>query len=263
MRCLILSAVFLTLAGLTGSVNPRFVCAQAPGEAYTLRWFGQSFFQLETPLGKKIVFDPHAIPEFGRHAITADVILISHLHNDHAQLAVIEDHQAARIFHGLKQGPKARTPDWNPINEKVGKVHIRNLGTYHDAVNGMVRGKNSVFIVTVDNELTVCHLGDLGHELTPEQVKAIGPVDVLLVPIGGIYTINGSQARQVVAAIKPRLFVVPMHYGVPGYDDLLPADEFLDGLTNVKKLPTNELVIPATAATVETATVVLLAPPKR
>ena len=106
--------------------------------------------------------------------------------------------------------------------------------------------------------LTVCHLGDLGHELTDEQAKAIGPVDVLLVPVGGIYTINGEQARAVVAKLNPKRFVVPMHYGVPGYDDLLGPDEFLDGLANVRRTPdANELVIPADAPAGPPAVVVL------
>jgi L-ascorbate metabolism protein UlaG (beta-lactamase superfamily) len=234
--------------------------AQAPAKAFKLRWYGQSFFQLETPSGKKVVFDPHAIPEFARvQSVAADIIVCTHLHNDHAQPEVIENYKAARIFHGLKEKGKARTPDWNKVDEKVGAIRVRNLGTYHDAENGMVRGKNSVFVVEADG-LTFCHLGDLGHELSAEQAKAIGPIDVLMVPVGGIYTINGEQARKVVAALKPRLFVVPMHYGLPGYDDLLPVDEFLDGLSNVKKTPnTNELVIPADAKA-DAAAVVVLAP---
>jgi L-ascorbate metabolism protein UlaG (beta-lactamase superfamily) len=104
-----------------------------------------------------------------------------------------------------------------------------------------------------------CHLGDLGHDLSPEQVKAIGPVDVLMVPVGGIYTINGETAKKVVARIKPRLFVLPMHYGVPGYDDLLGPDEFMEDQKNPKKMPdTNELVIPADAKTPDAPAVVLL-----
>ena len=76
-------------------------------------------------------------------------------------------------------------------------------------------------------------------------MKAIGKVDVLMVPVGGIYTINGEQARKTVGQIKPRLYVLPMHYGVPGYDDLLGPEEFLEDQKNVKKmLGTNELVIP-------------------
>lgn len=253
----------LVVAVLTGGLHPRLAPtaqAQAPGKAFKLRWYGQSFFQLETPSGKKIVFDPHAIPEFNRTTpVAGDIILCSHLHNDHAQPEVVEGYKAARIFQGLKEKGKARTPDWNKVDEKVGGVHVRNLGTYHDPENGMVRGKNSIFVVTADG-LTFCHLGDLGHDLSPEQVKAIGRVDVLMVPVGGIYTINGETARKVVGEIKPRLFVLPMHYGMPGYDDLLPVDEFLDGLANVKKMPnTNELVIPADLKA-DAPQVVVLAP---
>ena len=230
---------------------------QGPAKDFKLRWFGQSFFQLETPAGKKIVFDPHAIPEFGRPVVSADIILISHLHNDHAQVEAVEGYKSARVFYGLKEKTKGKVPDWNKIDEKVGGIHVRTLGTYHDADGGMQRGKNAVFVVEAEG-LTFCHLGDLGHELSPEQVKAIGPVDVLMVPVGGIYTINGETARKVVAELKPRLFVVPMHYGVAGYDDLLPVDEFLDGLANVKKIPaTNELVIPADLKADAPAVVVL------
>ena len=107
----------------------------------------------------------------------------------------------------------------------------------------MQRGKNSIWIIEM-NGLTFCHLGDLGHELTAEQVKAVGKIDVLMVPIGGIYTINGEQAQNVMKQLKPRLYVLPMHYGVPGYDELAGPEEFLDGIKkeNLKKLPgTNEL----------------------
>ena len=235
------------------------LAAPAPAEkAFTLRWYGQSFFQLETPAGKKVVFDPHAIPEFGRPSVSADIILCSHRHTDHAQPGAVENHQAARVFHGLNEPKGNRPADWNPVDEKVGLIRVRTVPTFHDSDGGRQRGKNAVWVVEADG-LTVCHLGDLGHELTPAQVKAIGPVDVLLVPVGGVYTLNGTAAKKVVGQIKPKRFVVPMHYGVPGYDDLLPADEFLDGMPNVKRMPgTNELAIPAAATPGEGPAVVVL-----
>ena len=160
------------------------------------------------------------------------------------------------VYRGLVE-PKPGKQEWKLINEKRGQITFRNIGTYHDALNGMQRGKNSVWIVEADG-LVFCHLGDLGHELTPEQVKAIGKVDVLMVPIGGIYTLNGEQAKKVVDQIKPRLFILPMHYGVPGYDDLVGPDEFLEGQKNVKKMTnTNELIFPADMKA-DAPTVVLL-----
>ena len=230
--------------------------AQEP-KAATLRWYGQSFFQLETASGKRIVFDPHAIPEFGRHVVQADLILCTHLHTDHAQVGIVENYKSARVFNGLKEGKKGRPAEWNIVDEKVGPIRIRTVGLYHDSREGMERGKNAAWIVEADG-LTYCHLGDLGHELTPAQVKAIGSVDVLLIPVGGIYTLNGELAKRVVAQLKPKRIVVPMHYAVPGYDELLTPEEFLDEQPNVKKLTTtNELSIPLEAK-VDAPAIVLL-----
>lgn len=222
-----------------------------------LRWYGQSMFQIETARGFKIVIDPHAIPNFGRALVKADFVLISHPHSDHNQVAGLESKvKESEIYRGVVE-PKPGKQEWKTIDEKRGLIRFRNVGTFHDTASGAQRGKNSVWIVETDG-LTFCHLGDLGHELTPEQVKAIGKVDVLMVPVGGIYTINGEQAKKVVEQIKPRLFVLPMHYGVPGYDDLLGPDEFLDGVKGVKKmLDTNELAIPLDAKA-DAPTVVLL-----
>ncbi|OWK40416.1 MBL fold metallo-hydrolase [Fimbriiglobus ruber] len=221
------------------------VAAQDSEKKFIVRWFGQSFFQVETPSGKKIVFDPHAIPEFGRLQVPADIVVCSHLHNDHTQLASVENAKSARVFMGLEEGKKGRPPEWNRIDEKVGRIRVRTVPLFHDQEDGMTRGKNSAFVIDAEG-MTFCHLGDVAHELTPGQVKAIGPVDVLMVPVGGIFTLNGERAKKVVDQIKPKLYVLPMHYRLPGVDELLSADEFLDEQPNVKRMPTtNELVIPA------------------
>jgi L-ascorbate metabolism protein UlaG (beta-lactamase superfamily) len=255
------------LAAAAGLLLAAPAATQDPGRKATLRWFGQSFFQLETSTGKLVVFDPHFIPFFGRPQVKADVTLISHLHTDHNNPdALVEKGQVFRGVELKKEGP----PDWAAVDQQIGQIRIRNLGTYHDALNGMQRGKNSVWVVEADG-LTFVHLGDLGHELTPDQVKQIGKVDVLMVPVGGVYTLNGEQAQKVVKQLKPRLFVLPMHYGVPMYDQLLGPDEFLLGFKkdHVLRTPaTNELAIPVEAKTPDAPTVVLLGwkkaePPKK
>jgi L-ascorbate metabolism protein UlaG (beta-lactamase superfamily) len=248
MRSTVLATCFI---GLTIAA-----AAQEPAKPFKLRWFGQSFFQLETPGGKKIVFDPHTIPAFGRPVVAADLICVSHEHDDHNVVTAIEGHKTARVFHGLKS-TKGRT-DWDRVDEKVGTIRVRNMPTYHDNENGFTRGKTSLFVIEADG-LTFAHLGDIGHELNDEQLKVLGKVDVLMLPIGGTYTINGEQAKKIVAAVKPRLHVVPMHYGVPGYNDLNGADEFLDAqpLKVTRQLASNELSIAADAKP-EAATVVLL-----
>jgi L-ascorbate metabolism protein UlaG (beta-lactamase superfamily) len=251
-RSLLLIPLFAALVALSAA-DPA--PAQDEKKA-VLRWYGHSFFQLEVG-NQLIVFDPNAIAFYGRPVVDATLVLVSHEHADHNQWAWLKDPKVRRI-HGLKADGKRL--DWNKVDEKVGLVRVRTVGTYHDAVNGMRQGKNAVFVVETDG-LVVCHLGDLGHELTDEQVKAIGPVDVLMVPIGGVATINGEVARKVVAQIKPRLYVLPMHYGVPGFEELLGPDEFLEGQKPeaVKKMPeTNELVIPVGMKAPDAPTVVLL-----
>lgn len=249
MSRLILAASAVALLAAPGT-------ADEPSKAATLRWFGQSFFQIETSTGQKIVFDPHAIPNFGVPRVSADVTLLSHLHDDHAQPEVLAE--KGRVFQGLNLSKDGKRTDWNPVDEKVLTTRVRTLGTYHDTLAGMQRGKNAIWVVEADG-LVFCHLGDLGHELTDAQVKAIGPVDVLMVPVGGIYTINGEQAKKVVARIKPKRFVLPMHYGVAGYDDLVGPDEFLDGQKAVKRLTeTNELIIPVGDKAPDGPTTVLL-----
>jgi L-ascorbate metabolism protein UlaG (beta-lactamase superfamily) len=206
-----------------------------------LRWFGNSFFQIESTLGKTVVFDPHAIPVFQPQPLTADVILISHEHSDHTQVELIRERKASREFRGLKLVNKKL--DWNLVNEKVGAISVRSVGVYHDNNDGFQRGKVAAFIVEVDG-LKFCHLGDIGHVPTDAQAKLIGPIDILMVPVGGIYTLNGEGAKATVEKLKPRLYALPMHYGVPGFDELLSPEEFLDGKLPVKKTPeTNELTI--------------------
>jgi L-ascorbate metabolism protein UlaG (beta-lactamase superfamily) len=220
----------------------------ANAKALKLQWFGQSFFVLTTSAGTRIAFDPHALQEYGKPKVDADVVLISHQHPDHTRVEAINNREKAKIIEGVKaQGPPARggapRADWNPVEETFKDVRIRNLGVYHDTMQGMQRGKNSIFIVEADG-LKIVHLGDLGHLLSDDQLRQIGPVDVLMIPIGGVYTLNGAKAKGVMAQIKPRMYVLPMHYGTPIFSDLLPPDEFIDGLPNIQRmLTTNELTI--------------------
>lgn len=247
--------------------TPHARAQDDPPPAAKLRWYGQSFFQLETAGRQLVVFDPHAIPTFGTPRVFADITLISHPHNDHAQPEVLGE--KGRVFVGVAGGADGKKGEWARIDEKVKATRVRTVATYHDATMGLTRGKNAAWVVEADG-LTVCHLGDLGHELTPDVVKAIGPVDVLLVPVGGVFTINGEQAKRVVDQIQPKRFVVPMHFGVPGFDDLAGPEEFLGEFKGVRKMTeTNELVIPLDAKAPDAPTVVLLgwkkadAPPKK
>jgi L-ascorbate metabolism protein UlaG (beta-lactamase superfamily) len=234
--------------------TPTF--AQEAGKGVKIRWFGNSFFVVESTLGKKAVFDPHMIPLFAPPPMTADILLISHEHSDHTQLDIIRERQAAREFRGLKLINKRL--EWNIVDEKVGAIQVRSVGLYHDNQDGFQRGKVAAFVLEIDG-LKICHLGDLGHVPTDAQAKAIGPVDVLMVPVGGVYTLNGEGAKATVEKLKPKHFIFPMHYGVPGYDDLLSPDEFLDSPNPLKKTgASNEFVVPLEMPAPAKPTVVLL-----
>ena len=221
--------------------------ANSPGKV-TIRWHGQSFFDIQTSKGTRIVIDPHALEAYGRQSVPADLILVSHFHNDHTQVGVVPNYARAKILYGLKMIGKKTT--WNPIDETFRDVHVRTVGVYHDNAEGMERGKNTIFVVEADG-LRIVHLGDLGHLLSVKDIKKIGPVDVLMIPVGGVYTINGAEAKKVAEQLKPKQYILPMHYGTKVFTDLLPPDEFLEDQKNVKKYPTNRLTVQAGAKVAE------------
>jgi L-ascorbate metabolism protein UlaG (beta-lactamase superfamily) len=234
---------FLVSALLAGGA------AAAEPNKIMVRWHGQSFFEIITTKGTRIVFDPHLIDAYGRNAVNADLVLISHEHTDHTQTSVVENLDKAKVLHGVKdEKGDGKKFEWNAIDETFKDVKIRTLGTFHDQMNGMQRGLNSIFILEFDG-LKVVHLGDLGHTLSDAQIKKLGEVDVLFIPVGGVYTLNGEDAAKVVKQVKPRRYVIPMHFGTPVYDDLLTADEFLEESKKetIKKYKTNELVIDPSA----------------
>jgi L-ascorbate metabolism protein UlaG (beta-lactamase superfamily) len=223
----------------------------APGPKVTIRWHGQSFFEITSPAGVRIVLDPHAIEAYGRNSVSADLVLMSHFHNDHTRTDVVENIKKARALNALKKLDRDGTrTGWDVVDEKVKDVHIRTVvGTYHDTNSGLERGKNGVWVIEIAG-LRIVHLGDLGHTLKRAQVKQIGPVDVLMVPVGGVYTLNGIDAQKVVEQLRPRRYVIPMHYGTAVYTDLLDLKYFLGEQKDavVKKFTTNELTIDPTAA---------------
>jgi L-ascorbate metabolism protein UlaG (beta-lactamase superfamily) len=247
MRRLFLATI--TVFMLAGSVR-------AEDRKLTIRWFGQSYFQVVTSAGTRIVIDPHLIMAYPRAINPADLVLITHPHQDHNQIDAIENKERAKVIVGIKV--EGRKQEWNPVDEKFRDVHVRTVPLYHDKVQGMERGKNSAFLIEADG-LKIVHLGDLGHDLTDAQIKALGAVDILMIPVGGTYTINGSDAKKVVEQLRPRRFILPMHYGTPVFDDLVGPDEFLDEQNNVdKRLTTNEILVNVDAPPPKAPTIVLL-----
>lgn len=233
----------------------------ADAKIVQLKWYGHSWFVIEASDGTKVAIDPHAIVEYGNPSLSVDVCLHTHQHDDHNRgREVLANGEKVKVLEGCVFNEKTKKIDWNEVKETVKGVKIRSVGTYHDTEDGKKRGKNSVFVVEADG-LTFVHLGDLGHELSDEQVKEIGKVDVLLVPVGGIYTLNGEKAKAVIEQLKPRLYVVPMHYntGVNADVSLLQGlDEFLDGQKSIRKLQDGNVLPIPTDAKPEKPSVILL-----
>lgn len=225
MRRLVLGALLLISALLLGV---RWTGAQAEkNTAPTIAYYGHSFYVVTSSTGTSVAFDPHAIPAYGRTpGIKADVICMSHEHNDHTQIGAIENFKDAKKIAGWTGG--GFRADWNIVDEKVKDVRIRSVGLYHDDMDGMKYGKVAAFIVEMDG-WKIAHLGDVGHMLSREQIQQIGKVDVVMVPVGGIYTLNGTDAQKVVEQVRPKEYIFPMHYGTPVFDDVLSPEEFLDG----------------------------------
>lgn len=175
--------------------------------AVTLSWLGQSTFLLKTNGGLVALLDPMA-SNMG-YAVKpvegVDVVTLSHEHADHNNTALAAG--SPMVLRGLSGS------DWAKIDQKVKGVRIYTIPTFHDDTQGSARGKNAIFAFDVDG-LRVVHLGDLGHMLGDDQIRAIGPVDVLLIPIGGFFTVDGKTAAEVVRQVQARV-VIPMHYATP------------------------------------------------
>jgi L-ascorbate metabolism protein UlaG (beta-lactamase superfamily) len=211
-----------------------------PAAEIKIAWYGQSMFEIVTPKGTRIVIDPHNLEEYRIKPMKADLVLMSHFHVDHSRTEMIENIKEIKAINALKQVGLNTT--WNVVDEKFKDVHIKTVATYHDSSSGLVRGKNGVWVIDVD-KIRIVHLGDLGHQLDKRQLNAIGTVDVLMVPVGGVYTLNGIDAQKVVEQIKPRRWVLPMHCATAVYSDLLPPKYFLDEQpqgTEIKKFKPNQ-----------------------
>ncbi len=188
-----------------------------------ITWLGHSCFRLR---GREatVLADPYQKGlgyTLGRP--TADIVTISHDHPSHNNVAGAAGEP--RVVQG-------------PGEYEVKGVVITGIRTYHDAEGGKTLGKNTAYLIEME-DLVICHLGDLGHVLTTAQVEAMSDVDVLLVPVGGSTTINAAQAAEVISLIEPKL-VVPMHYRTPvGGANLEPVERFLRqmGLADLEPQP--------------------------
>jgi len=176
-----------------------------------ISWLGHSCFRIKGAHAT-VITDPYS-PDLGYTSgkPTARIVTVSHQHPGHSYVQ------------GVGGEPK-----WviGPGEYEIGGVLIIGLTTFHDGEKGGKRGKNTIYLMEVD-EVSVCHLGDLGHVLTTEQVEELGNVDVLLLPVGGVSTIDAPMAAEVVRQLEPKV-VIPMHYKTEALNrELEPVERFL------------------------------------
>lgn len=177
-----------------------------------ITWYGHSCFKIQSgelvlaidPFAKDIGLTP---PRF-----RADAVLITHGHSDHSNAGAI----AGEPF--LISGPG---------EYELRGIIVRGIETFHDAKSGRTRGKNTAYVITLE-DIRLLHLGDFGEaEMRDETLEEIGEVDVCMIPVGGVYTIDASAAARIVKQVEPRL-VIPMHYRNPGLKfELEPVEKFL------------------------------------
>lgn len=186
-----------------------------------IKWLGHSCFKIKSEGGIRVLTDPfddnvgYKLP-----SVETDIVTTSHNHFDHNFVDCVKGNFE--------------------VVSKVGNFYVKDIPitgihTFHDGEMGGKRGDNIVYVFEMDG-IRVCHLGDLGHTLSPAQIEMISRVDVLLIPVGGVYTITTEEAVEVVKQLNPGI-VIPMHFCTPSLKfDLGSVDDFLEKMGKGEKL---------------------------
>lgn len=250
-----------------------------PGRPVAIRWWGQGMVSIETWWNLGVVIDPlPAETGYDVPSIRGDLVLVTHEHFDHTNFGAVTGRPVVvrgltgeglvdETHHVLDRPPGDASPTWRP-NTKAdtatttpNAVAVRSIAAWHDDRLGAERGATAMFRVSVDG-VSIVHAGDLGQtKLFEEQVRQIGRVDVLCLPVGGVYTIDGAQAVRIIEQLKPR-YVVPLHYktdrlkiGLESIDKLLTA---LGDRYAVDRPTGNTLAVSAADSDDETSTRVVV-----
>jgi L-ascorbate metabolism protein UlaG (beta-lactamase superfamily) len=190
-----------------------------------IHYFGHACFLVETKTGTLVTdpFDQRVMPDAPK--ASPDVVTVSHEHFDH---------NAVDVLGGCPKVVKMAAPT------VAAGFRISGVPSFHDDVGGSTRGPNMIFIIEAEG-LRLVHLGDLGHQLSPEQVKAIGRPDVLFLPVGGTYTVDAAGATRVRAALEPKL-TIPMHYKIRNSKvDISTVDGFMSMVKQATRSGSSDL----------------------
>jgi L-ascorbate metabolism protein UlaG (beta-lactamase superfamily) len=213
-------------------------------------WAGQSCFQIEVSNSRDhsadIVIDPYdeatglKLPN-----LSADIVLVTHNHHDHNNVK------------GVKGEPFVIE---GPGEYEVKDVFIRGIPSFHDDEDGKKKGQNTIYVIEAE-DMRFCHLGDIGQkQLTDEQLEKIDAVDVLMIPVGGEYTIDSQGAQRIIAQIEPRI-IIPMHYSLPKLKmDLDEVSKFLKTMGKPSITAQDKLIVKESTMPKEGMEIVVLQP---
>ncbi len=192
-----------------------------------ITYYGHAMFEIQSSDGIRIITDPYneAIKD-NLPDVTAEIVTVSHDHFDHNNVSLVKGNPV--IVKGLGQS-------------KVKDISFEGILSYHDQKKGSLRGENTIFKFIVDNIIFV-HLGDLGHNLDEETIKKLSILDILMIPVGGTYTINFLEAYNLATRLKPKV-LIPMHYKEKDSKlDVDSVDSFLSRWNNFEKKPQSILI---------------------
>ena len=204
-------------------------------------WLGYSCFRIK---GKEVTIITDPYPPGMGYSLgrpQANIVTVSHLHPGHSYTqAVSGDYKVIK----------------GPGEYELKETFITGIASWHDNDKGEKLGKNTIYVLEMDG-LTLCHLGDLGHQLSSELTEDVGDIDVLFLPVGGVSTIGGSMAAEIVRRLTPKV-AIPMHYKTSTLKkDLEPVDKFLKemGIKEIASQP--KLSVSRTNVPASTQVVVL------
>jgi L-ascorbate metabolism protein UlaG (beta-lactamase superfamily) len=232
-----------TMPQITTSTVPQTTASSPPDSkpVVKIKWFAQSSFLITSSREIKIVTDPYTpTSDLSAIAEAADIVTVSHEHSDHNNTASV-----------------LGSPQIIRVTTQAKGIAFKAIASYHDNTQGKQRGSNTIFAFEVDG-LNICHLGDLGHLLDDNQLKAIARVDVLLIPVGGYYTIDAAMASQVVSQLNPKV-IIPMHYKTEKMTStpLATVDDFLKSKSNVIRQDTSVIELDTASLPAEAQIIVL------
>ncbi len=193
-----------------------------------VQWLGHACFLITSSDGKRVLTDPYGSGiGYDVPSVEADVVLVSHSHSDHNNISM------------AKGNPKVV----NTAGEtSASGISFLGVSSDHDDAGGSKRGKNIIFVWEMEG-MRLAHLGDLGIILNDDQIKIMGKIDVLFIPVGGTYTIDAKQATKVVEMLSPKI-VFPMHYKTDVTSlPIAKVDDFLAGKDNIERIDKNFVII--------------------